>query len=194
MRIDDDKELKEAILRLPEKDRTKLLLRLISKNLLLMKQLRHKLLDGEESLEEKRQEVLLEIDNYFYRFIEIIQQNPRYLTPKELLAQMRNISSIVNEHVSVTKDKLADVELRLHILDIGCKISTPILQKLNKRNQTLADYIARRMKFILPRYEKLHPDYQYDLRGRMNEVLLFIHHSAASTVAVDLGLPTNFDS
>ena len=55
-------ELKRAILDLPEKERVKLLLKLIGKDAVLIKQLHYQLIEGVESLDEKRNEVIKKID------------------------------------------------------------------------------------------------------------------------------------
>lgn len=189
MLIDQDKELKQAILNLPDQEKTKLLFKLINKDTVLMEQLRHKLVDGVDSLNEKRDEVIKKIDKNFDHLKRMIDRYPNYLTPGELLMRLRDISGLVNDHVLITKDKIADVELRLYILNIGCNFGCDFLYEPTKRNRTLVDYIAGRMKYILPKYNRLYEDYQYDLKEGMNKMLTLVHSSAVSKLANELGFP-----
>lgn len=184
-----DSVLKQAVLNLPDQERTKLLLKLINKDAVLMNQLYYQLIDGAASLDEKRNEVTKKIDTAFGYLKKIIERHPSYLTPGELLMRLRDISGLVNEHVLITKDKLGDVELRLYILNVGCDLGVNFLKEPSKRNQTLVDYIAGRMKYILPKYNKLHEDYQYDLKEGMNTMLSLVHHSAVSKLAYEYGFP-----
>lgn len=192
MLIDQDKELKEAILCLPEKERTKLLLKLISKDVVLMKQLKHKLVDGAESLEEKRKLLIKHIDARFDQLKKAIERYPNYLSPGELLMQMRDISGLVNQHVLITKDKFGEIESRLHILHRGYALKPDALTRPTKRNETLIAYIGGRMKLILAKYQSLHEDYQYDLKESMNHVLALIHESAVAPLAKELAFPKEF--
>ena len=190
MLIDQDKELKEAILELPEKEKIKLLLKLISKDITLMNQLRHQLVDGHDSVDQKRELVLKKIDGLFGRVKRLIEHYPARMSPGELLMHMREISGLVNQHVLITKDKIGDIELRLHILQMGfAMLPEDALLEPNRRNKTLVEYIAGRMKYILPKYRKLHEDYQYDLKDSMNAVLLSIYNSAVSRLATELNFP-----
>lgn len=45
---------------------------------------------------------------------------------------MRDVSGWINEHALVTKDKLADVELRLYILNVGCTMISDSLKEPTK--------------------------------------------------------------
>ena len=184
-----DPELKRAILDLPEKEKVKLLLKLIGKDALLMKQLHYQLIQGAESLDERRNEVTKKIDTKLDYLKGITEKHPSYLSPGILLMWMRDLSGFVNEHVLVTKDKLADVELRLQILNRGCELLPDALTEPTRRNKTLIPYIAGRMKFILSKYNSLHEDYQYDLKESMNKMLSLVHHSAVSALADAYGFP-----
>ena len=182
-------ELKRAILDLPEKERVKLLLKLIGKDGVLIKKLHYQLIEGVESLDEKRNEVIKKIDIKLDYLKGITEKHTSYLSPGMLLVWMRDLSGFVNEHVLVTKDKLADVELRLQILNRGCDLLPDALTEATRRNKTLIPYIAGRMKFILSKYNSLHEDYQYDLKEGMNKMLSLVHHSAVSRLAKELGFP-----
>lgn len=50
-------------------------------------------------------------------------------------------------------------------------------------------YIEGRMKYVLEKYEKLHEDYQYDLKDSMNKMLSSVHNFAVSALADAYGFP-----
>lgn len=189
MLIDQDKELKQAVLNLPAKEKDKLLLKLISKDLVLLNQLRHQLLDGSESLDEKRELVLKDINHNFDRVKNLIKNIPGFLTPGQLMMELRFMSGFVNEHVLITKDKFADIELRVYILQRVYELAPDLLKEVNQKNRKLSMYLAARVKYILQKYDSLHEDYQYDLKEKLNQVLSCIHHSSAAIFANELLLP-----
>jgi hypothetical protein len=179
-------ELKEAILNLSAKERDKLLLRLITKDKKLTKQLQHQLLDGPESLDRKREEVSNAIT-------ERSNQIRNYQPPRVFLSNVREWSTLVNEYASITKDKYGEMELRLFLLEKIQEFGGGYLGNLTEKNEKLARYVASRVKQILPIYDKLHEDFQFDFRDRLNTVLSFFSSSAASLFIKQLGLPTELD-
>ncbi|MGB4773910.1 MAG: hypothetical protein WBP45_01945 [Daejeonella sp.] len=189
MLIDQDKELKQAVLNLPVMEKDKLLLKLISKDLVLLNQLRHQLLDGSESLDEKRELVTKDIDHNFDRIKNLMKNWPEFLTPGQLMMELRFMSGMVNEHVLITKDKFGDIELRTYILQKTYELAPELLKEVNQKNRKLSMYLAARVKYILQKYNSLHEDYQYDLKDKLNPVLVCIHQSSAAIFAHELLLP-----
>src|SRR5690606_18915830 len=110
-----DAVLQEAILELPQKEKDKLLLRLIRKDKTLINQLHFQLLEDENDLLARRDGALAALDDTLY-LMETRLESKRYYTAKDLLKSLRALSGIVNQHVLITKDKLGELELRLHIL------------------------------------------------------------------------------
>ena len=105
------------------------------------------------------------------------------------MMELRELSGIVNYHLLITKDKLGDVELRLYVIENLFTLELKVLKVLHKKNQKLLAYIAARMSYILDKYSKLHEDYQFDLKERINIALSQIKQSAVNTFAEELMLP-----
>ncbi|SMO49337.1 hypothetical protein [Solitalea koreensis] len=175
-------ELKEAILNLSAKDRDKLLLRLITKDKKLTKQLQHQLLDGPESLDRKREEVSNTINEHINRI-------GNYHPPRVFLSNLREWSALISEYASITKDKYGEMELRLFLLEKIQEFGADYLVNLSEKNEKLASYVAGRIKQILPIYHKLHEDFQFDFRERLNNVLSFARSSVVYYYAKELGFP-----
>jgi len=185
---DQDKEFKNAILSLPQKEKDRLLLKLIGKNKVLSNQLRYQLLESED-LDLRRESAVQVIDDIFQKLLKYENQYPGYLTPGQFMMELRAMSGIVNDHVLTTKDKLGDVELRLYLIESLFRFEVKVLLKANKKNQKLLAYVASRMKYILDKYSKLHEDHQFDLRERINKILIEIKQSAVNTFAEEMMLP-----
>jgi hypothetical protein len=182
MAIDQDKELKNAILNLPVKEKDKMLLKLISKDAVLRDQLRYQLLESED-LEQRRESVLREIDDVFLHMIQLEERWAGYLTAGQLSMELRHISGLVNHHILITKDK------RLYMLESLFKLELKVLKTPNNKNQKLLAYLASRMKYVLDKFSKLHEDHQFDLQERINAILTQIKQSAVHTFMVDMMLP-----
>ncbi len=189
MLIDQDKKLKQAILNLPAAEKDKLLLKLISKDVVLLNKLHHQLLDGEESLDEKRELISKEINSRFDRIKRMMENWPGFLTPGQLMMGLRDMSGLVNEHVLITKDKLADIELRIEILKNTYEIGSGLLKEVTRKNEKLSRYLAARVKYIIQKYDKLHEDHQFDLKDKLNQVLSCINNSSAELFARELLVP-----
>jgi len=179
MLIDQDKELKNAILNLPKEEKDKLLLKLVSKDIVLMNQLRHKLLEAAD-LEEKRNAVANAIRRDFQHLKEMSTKWSDFLTPGQLTMEIRALNGYVNEHLLITKDKFGDIELRLLIFENLFNLKTDILEVSNKKNKKLLPYLANRVNYILEKYSRLHEDYQFDLKGKLDSVLTKVNQSAIS--------------
>jgi DNA repair exonuclease SbcCD ATPase subunit len=63
MSLHQDAELKKAVLDLPQKEKDKLLVRLISKDKMLIKQLHFQLLENAEDLEERIEKLRKQLRN-----------------------------------------------------------------------------------------------------------------------------------
>lgn len=97
-------ELEEAILNLPQKEKNKLLMRLINKDQLLTEQLHYRLLENTEyDLVFRRAEIKEHIRQIFN------SHTIHYF--KDLLYHVRDGISHINRHAKVTKDKKGELEL-----------------------------------------------------------------------------------
>jgi hypothetical protein len=105
------KEFKEAITNLPSKEKDKLILRLLKKDLLLANRLFFELLSN-DSVEEKR-------DKLEIKLLTKINQGPddEHHSVSYLKWDVREFSGLINEHVSITKDKFGEAYLNLVMIN-----------------------------------------------------------------------------
>lgn len=188
MSIKVSPELKNAILELPEKEKDKLLLRLIRKDKTLIQQLHFQLLEGQIDLEERRERAFNFVDLEIDR-IQKQEGSHKYYNPRDLLLDLRFMSGIVNQHFLITKDKLGEIDLRLHILAEIFNYTSKFFSYTNHTNEKLLVYITGRIKNIFNAYDKLHEDLQYDYKEKLNKVLGFAYSSALKNHLADLAIP-----
>lgn len=165
MSLHKDPELKTAVLQLSQKEKDKLLVRLVGKDKMLLKQLHYELLEDESDLAD-RIEVL---KNKLFELFEKMQaehktvRNHRF--DKYIGTNIRHANGLVNEHEKITKDKLSDVECRLIILNELFQRFPSLFDQSSYYNAPqLITYIQNRIKAVVTKYEKLHEDIQFDLR------------------------------
>lgn len=167
-----DAVLQDAILGLPQKEKDKLLMRLIRKNKTLINQLHFQLLEDENDLMMRRDATLAQLDNTL-SLVGVRLESKRYYTAKDLLKALRALSGIVNQHVLITKDKVGEVELRLHILSETFRMAPDYFQETAFGNEKLLQYAAGRIRNLLTSFEKLHEDLQFDYQDAVEEVVQF---------------------
>ena len=180
-----DEQLKAAIVRMPAKEKDKLLLRLVTKDDKLVRRLIFELLEGGET-RNKRAEELRE---------QIIQKLPQigaaYLTPGVLLLEIRFWNARITEHVQATKDKPGEVILTTFLLAESFRRHSVMLRSFPERRcDTFAPYVVRRTAMMLKKAAALHEDYYIEFRKDMNELLQFIWaFSPTRLLAQQEGLP-----
>lgn len=174
MSLHKDLELKKAVLNLSPREKDKLLVRLISKDKMLMKQLHFQLLEDEDDLVQR-------IDSLRQKLTDMIQPNrsdiknsATFSNYKGLTSLLRQQSGLINEHEKVTKDKFSEIEFRLSILENTFK-TYPLLFKKSPIvvSEKLHKYVIARLKATLNKYDKLHEDLQFDLQESYNYVTGF---------------------
>ncbi|MFT4033032.1 MAG: hypothetical protein QM669_11480 [Siphonobacter sp.] len=174
------KNLKAAILAMPREEKDKLLLRLIGKHNDLQEQLEFKLIEGGETLNERRQAIIAQIDRLYK------------LSPESsgwLMMDMRSIHSGITHHVKITKDTYGEVELVLYLLNQCFEQQLPFIQNYSSKTDGLAEYIAKRTDAIYKKFGKLHPDIQFEFLEDINRLLERVYDYAPSHYARTLGLP-----
>lgn len=191
-----DPEFKKALQLLPDNEKDKLILRLLKNDLLLANQLRFKLVDT-DSVEEKREQIKTRITKRIQQAIE------RYYSPGILLMDVRDISGEINEHVSITKDKLGEIIL-------NCLMLRLLLEQNNERiaaekqgkAHTLCIYIIARVFKILmliqKQHEDLHLEFSEDIeaigeliRNNTNLMKTAIHNGLDVNWLVQFDIPKN---
>ncbi len=185
MLLSEHKDLKLEIKSLPEKEKDKLLLRLIAKDKVLTEHLHFKLLENEDDLAERYHKLLAVIDDS----IADLEMNKK-LSSKEVLLKMRRLNGGVSHHFKVTKDISTEMELRIHLLShIPMGFNDGIFSPAYRFNEKLFIYIVKSTISLLNKYNKLHDDLQFDLRDALNAVLNKIYNHKTANIARELSLP-----
>lgn len=162
-------EFKKAVEALSPTEKDKLLFRLISLRPDLIKKLTYELLEEKETLDERTNNIQKSIEKY-------IQSAEDWFTPGNLLMSIRYANALITEHVKITKDKMGEVFLTLHLLNYSFKLWRNKLDDFShSRSATLKDYIIKRTQTIIPKAQKLDPMFQPDITEQINELLNYIY-------------------
>lgn len=190
MSLHQQPELKKAILGLPQQERDKLLVRLVGKDRLLMKQLHFQLLEDESDLNERIEAVRQQLVHVIEQTTGNIPNENQRGYADELMKALKYGSGFINEHVAVTKDKMSELQFRLFLVSQSFAHFDRLFEPhLYGRNDRLLKYQAGRIKYMLGKYEKLHEDLQFEFREELNEALAFAHGSGLKPHMKALGLP-----
>lgn len=182
-------EFKAALVRMPAKEKDKLLLRLVAKDAALIDKLTFQLLEGGEDPGERRELLRQQIGKA------LGEAGGNYYTPGYLLLDLRHWNARITEHVKATTDKLADVELRLWMLNEAVRQHEPMLNKFNpRRARTLAPYLVQRTAYIFKKIESLHEDYYLEIREPLQRWLQFLYrYRPTAEAAREAGIPRQWE-
>src|SRR5690606_11678794 len=98
------------------KEKDKLLVRLVGKDKMLMKQLHFRLLEDQMDLEDRIDRLKQQLVDLFAEGRHSVENIPVYSNYEELQGLIRQASGMVNEHEKVTKDQYSQVDCRIYIL------------------------------------------------------------------------------
>ncbi|WP_177760592.1 hypothetical protein [Flavobacterium sp. I3-2] len=190
MTLNQQPELKEAILKQSEKEKDKLLIRLINKDKKLMQQLHYLLLENEDDLIDRIQTAKTELEKIFERTQRDVLRKTMNYRHKELTSYLRIASGLVNEHASVTKNKESELDLRLLILEEAFDTfhNLYLENSFGYKSDLHFIYQTTRIKSVISLYEKLHEDLQYEYRERLSNIMKFVHTSILSDFLVQLNV------
>lgn len=182
-------DLKMAIVRMPSKEKDKLLLRLVAKDKKLVRRLIFELLEGGETREERAQELRGEIEK------NLPATGDKTLTPGYLLLELRFWNARITEHVQATKDKPGEVILTFFLLAEAFRRHNVMLRSFPEhRSSTFAPYVVRRISSLLKKAAALHEDYFMEYRNDLNELLEFVYgFRPTALLAQQAGLPQSAD-
>jgi len=151
-------EFKKAILAMPEKEKDKLLIRLIKKNKVLVNQLYFQLLETKSvevfrtELEEKFQKIVTAVKNRFY-------------SSDIYLQEVKEMSGMINELVSTTKDKYSEPYLNLKMLILSLSnLKDELNREMPNKSYAFNIYVIVRSFKILTQIKTMHEDLQYDFK------------------------------
>lgn len=185
MKLSEHKALKTAIVHLPEKEKDKLLLRLVAKDKVLTEHLHYKLLETESDLEDRKEAIKYQVSAQINEF--------KKLNAKEATVKVRKLLGLVNHFYKVTKDSFSEVELRLFVFkSIPLNYKNPVYAYRDYAF-LFATYIIKAVKSTLIKLGKLHEDLQFDLSSDANKTLEKIYASDLAVTAKVHQLPQSFN-
>lgn len=150
-------EFKDAISNLPEKEKDKLILKLLKKDLPLVNRLHFELLQP-TSIEEAREIAKKEV-------MQILNYNSFFYSPGIAMMHLREASGVINEHVAITKDKYGEIYLQLQMISLFLTHKKHDYNQFST-NQTrkLDNYIISKLYKLLGQMLVFHDDQLYDFK------------------------------
>lgn len=153
-----EKEFKKALEALPEREKDKLIVRLLKKDLKLMNRLYFDLVDT-RTVDELRGEILRDIVKAIeaYKFFQIL--------PDGILLEMRTISGRIADHVFIAKDKFGDAFLNLKMVILFLEEFNTSLSMHHKFDTyKLYCYILDKVFKAMMQIQRLDPDYLVEFK------------------------------
>jgi hypothetical protein len=159
-----DIEFKRALQELPDKEKDKLILRLLRRDLDLAEKLFFELVDT-DSIEDKRRKMETLISNYIQKFSE------NYHSLDYIASEMRNVSGQISHHVKITKDKFGEISLNLQMLNEVIEQNAFSLTHSKPQKSTkFYNYVIGRTYKILLLIQALHEDFLLDFKEDLNRL------------------------
>lgn len=160
--ISDD--LKNAISNLTDKEKDKLIFRLLKKDLLLAEKLKFELV-GTNSVDEEREELKEKLNKTFQVYFAEIHNCGL------MLMELREMSSAITKHVKITKDKVGEIALNCFIIKNTLELKqSKILSSSYNNSYTLCIYIISKMFKILILIQKQHEDLQLEFKADVKAI------------------------
>jgi len=159
-----DIDFKKALQELPEKEKDKLILRLLRRDIDLAEKLFFELVDT-DTVEDKRRNM----ETLILNDINWIAEN--YYALDLIAVEMRSISGKISHHVKITKDKFGEISLNLHMLNEVIEKNTFSLTHSKPQKSTkFYHYVIGRTFKILLLIQALHEDYLVDFKEGLNRL------------------------
>lgn len=158
-------ELKEALREISDKEKDKLIRRLLPRDQKLVHKLEFQLLEHSETTEERREEVRATI-------LERMERYPRHFySSGYLLLTLRELSGMITYHKDVTGDKFGEIELNYLMISEGLTRNLSHLQSESifaamKHNE----YVVKRLIKLNGLAKKVHEDYLLDFEPYMKDI------------------------
>jgi hypothetical protein len=159
-----DIEFKRALQELSEKEKDKLILRLLRRDMDLAEKLYFELVDT-DTVEDKRRNMVTLISNDINRIAE------NYHSLDFIAVEMRRISGKISHHVKITKDKFGEISLNIHMLNEIIEQNTFSLSHSKPQKSTkFYNYVIVRTFKILLLIQALHEDFLLDFKEDLNRL------------------------
>ena len=183
-------ELKKAIRTMPEPEKDKLLLRLVAKDSMLVRQLQHRLLEDEVDMETQRDALVKQVQDHFTSD-SFAQWS---YTPGLVMMELRNLSGAITRHVKVTKDKYGEVQLLLLLVNLPFRHQRQILEKRIRRSEKFAVYVCKKAQIALKKLNSLNRDYYIEFEKDANEMLHHLgEYAPTAQLMNEYGLPKKWE-
>lgn len=159
-----DIDFKKALQELSEKEKDKLILRLLRRDMDLAEKLYFELVDT-DSIEDKRKIMEINISKQIIRFSE------NFHSLDYIAIEMRNISGKISHHVKITKDKFGEISLNLQMLNEVIEQNAFSLTHSKPQKSTkFYNYVIGRTFKILLLIQALHEDFLLDFKENLNRL------------------------
>lgn len=156
-----EKEFKEAVLALPEKEKDKLLLRLLKKDKVLVDKLHFELV-SDISVDEAR----VKLESAIVERLSVLREYD--FKPGWFMMEMRYLSGDITYHLKTTKDKFGEASLNLFLLNEFLeRFNSNINQVRTKKFYNLGIYIVAKIFKVLISIKALHEDCFLDFEDNL---------------------------
>ena len=157
-------EFKEAVLHLSEKEKDKLLIRLLKKDQNLVNRLYFELID-DKTVDDHR----LTMENRVEERAKEITNSAKSLNHLKMLT--RYLSGEISEHVRITKDKFGEVSLNLLMLNLLLQHNKKLYKKSSARQAYKFNlYVIQRTFRSLILISKMHEDLYMEFEDDLNQL------------------------
>ncbi len=178
-------DLKSCILATPQKEKDKLLLRLLAKDELLCEKLKFELLEEKSTLQLRRDE----LNETFLQMLTKVSSK----TLGQSYYALREINSFINRHVKITKDQYGEVEMMLNVLLVFFEENSNQLAYYHSSYDAVYVFICKRTEQLLKKTRKLHSDIQLDFLSKINLLLELVHLKCTMEYAYFINLEKKFE-
>ena len=159
-----DIEFKKALQELPEKEKDKLIYRLLRRDMDLAEKLHFELVDT-DSIEDKRRNMETIISNDIKRFSE------NFHSLDYIAIEMRRISGKISHHVKITKDKFGEISLNLQMLnEVIEQNAFSLTHSKPQKSIKFYNYVIVRAFKILLLINLLHEDFLLDFKEDLKKL------------------------
>lgn len=161
-RITISSELKEAISDISQKEKDRLIYRLLPKDPKLIDKLSFQLLENGATQEERRDE----LNQWIMKQMAIYPAH--YYSPGYLLLTYREISGRINYHKEITGDKLGEIELNYLMMAEGIERNISQLKKAGSfSSYSFNEYVVKRVLKLINLSKKIHEDLHLEFEDSM---------------------------
>ncbi len=160
-----EQDFKDALVHLPNKEKDKLILRLLKKDIKLANQLYFELVET-RSVEDLRNMVEQEIEAFFQSI------RNHFYSPGILMMNLRDVSGMISNHVSTTKDKFGEPYLNCIMLINALQNNSANLKQCSKGDAfKFNTYVVARIFKILTQVRALHEDLRFDFQELFEQLV-----------------------